>query len=66
MIHAVYYTETYCRTYFVEADDFPEACEKLQSAIEEGVVDGPECCCDSGYKNVTSEYAAEELRRAEI
>ena len=49
MVHAINYKETYERTYFVKADTYEEACDKLREAIEEGDVEGPDNCCDTEY-----------------
>ena len=51
MTHAIKYRETYERTYFVKADTFEEACEKLEDAIQNGNIDGPEECVAVEYIN---------------
>lgn len=55
-IKAVTLTESYSRTYYVEADSYDEAKEKLDEAIREGKVDGPDECCSVEYKDDTDEY----------
>jgi hypothetical protein len=51
MTHAIKNLETYERTYFVQADTFDEAREKLEDAIQNGKINGPEECSDTEYIN---------------
>ena len=60
--YAINYMETYERTYFVKADSYDEAEEKLKNAIMEGEIDGPEYCVDSKYEDVTDCFSMEELK----
>ena len=51
MTHAIKYQETYESTYFIQADTFKEACEKLRDAIQNGNINGPEDCVATKYIN---------------
>lgn len=51
MTHAIKYRETYESTYFIQADTFEEACEKLEDAIQNGKINGPEECVAAEYIN---------------
>ena len=58
---AITYEETYARTYYVEADTYLKACNKLEDAIMNDKVDAPDICVNGVYKNVT-EYHVESLK----
>ena len=49
MKYEITYTESYARTYLIEADSKDEAIEKLEEDIQEGRVAGPDNCYDSDY-----------------
>ena len=51
MKYAIKYQETYERIYFVQADTFEKASEKLEDAIQNGNIDGPEECVAVEYIN---------------
>lgn len=57
---AIRYTETYGKTYYVEADTYEDACEKTREAIMHNKVDAPDICIDSGYEDETK-YHLENL-----
>lgn len=52
---AIEYSETYSKMYYVDADNYYEGVDKLQEAIREGTVEGPDQCTDSDYIDVTNE-----------
>ena len=58
---AILYTESYARTYFVEAADYDHAKDKLQQAMWDGNVDGPDECSDSSYMDVTTRFQRQDL-----
>lgn len=49
MKYEVTYTESYARTYEVEADSKDEAIEMVNEGICEGRLKGPDDCYDSDY-----------------
>lgn len=63
MTHAIKYRETYERIYFVQADTFDEACEKLEDAIQNGLVNGPYICSDSEYINDSERWNLDYLNK---
>ena len=65
-IYAISYTERYRRDYFVKASSFDEACEKLEDAIMNGQVKGPEYCIDSSYLNTTGDFTQRELEVVKV
>ena len=56
---AIEYSETFSNVYFVEAETFDEGVEKIDKAISEDEIDGPEECSDCEYADVTQEYEHE-------
>lgn len=60
-VFAVRYTETFHRVYYVKANDFEEAKEKVGNAIMYGRIDEPIECCDSNYEDVTADQPMHKL-----
>ena len=58
---AVKYTETFARLYYVEADDFDQACNKLADEILYGNVDAPDDCYDTIYEDLSDVIAMHVL-----
>lgn len=63
MVYAIKYTETYARTYFVDADLYDQAVEKLNQALQNDKIEGPNYCIDCGFFDVTNSYTGEELNK---
>lgn len=66
---AIKYSETYSKVYYVDADNYYKGVDKLQEAIEEGTVNGPDQCSDSAYMNVSDKQddgALEDDRNLDI
>lgn len=61
MKFAIEYRETYTDSYFVEADSYEEACEKIQDAIQNGKLEGPENCWSSEFHDITQECSSKDL-----
>lgn len=51
--YSIDYTEVYSKNYEVEANTLEEATEKLREDILVGETDGPDCCIDSYFEDVT-------------
>lgn len=50
--YEIRYTETYARTYYVTADSFEEAKDKLFEMINDGKEKGPDECINSNFELV--------------
>lgn len=62
---AVRFQETYSKLYYVEAENFDDACEKLEDAMMNEEVDAPEDMWDSEYIDVTEAYI-EDLKNDDL
>lgn len=49
MKYEITYTESYAKTYIIEANSRDEAVEKVEEGIRNGDLDGPDQCYDSNY-----------------
>lgn len=66
MKYAIRYTETYARTYFVEAESYEESLEKLENALSTDSVDGPNYCIGCDFFNKTTSFTDEEIEKVSI
>ena len=58
---AIRYKETYARTYYVEADTYEDACEKIWEAIHESKVKAPDVCIGGNFEDETNYHSVCDL-----
>lgn len=63
-VFEIRYNETYSRNYTVKGVNYNQAVDKLQNALLNGDVDGPDCCIGSSFEIIS--YDTDENCKVDV